>query len=233
LASKKFSKYECVYCQKRSSTPTGDHVFARQFFLERDRNNLPKVPSCKTCGTEKSRHEHYLTSILPFGGRHNQAFENLRTHAPRRLARNLTLHRQLAKGFALSEQSGQPVLPFEFHHIEALFEKITIGLLWHSWRIYLPEKHQVRCAILSSEGVVFFNHLLQFNAKSRISRDVGNGTFYYHGALGEGSQPISVWKYTIYGGLEVTGDPERPYEVSSSIGCITGSEDMFKSHPFP
>jgi hypothetical protein len=65
--SKRFKGKICVYCCEKSSAD-GDHVFSRQFLLEADRINLPKVPSCRSCNKEKSDLEHYLTAILPFAG---------------------------------------------------------------------------------------------------------------------------------------------------------------------
>jgi len=84
----------CVYCLDPVAT-TDDHVFSRKFFLDKDRGNLPKVPACTTCNGEKARLEHYLTTVLPFGGRHPQAVPNLESAVPPRLAKNRRLHRHL------------------------------------------------------------------------------------------------------------------------------------------
>ena len=65
--SKRFRDKPCVYCLTNPSTTTGDHVFAREFFPEAARANLPKVPACESCNNEKSHLEHYLTAVLPFG----------------------------------------------------------------------------------------------------------------------------------------------------------------------
>lgn len=46
--SKKFNGKLCAYCAKRKAE-TDDHVFAREFFLLEDRNNLPKAPACGPC----------------------------------------------------------------------------------------------------------------------------------------------------------------------------------------
>jgi len=74
--SKRFKNKLCVYCLKNPSTPTGDHIFAREFFMQDRRANLPKVPACKHCNNEKSQLEHYLTAVLPFCGRHPDASGN-------------------------------------------------------------------------------------------------------------------------------------------------------------
>jgi len=94
--TKKFKGKLCVYCAERPSE-SGDHVFAKEFFLLRDRDNLPKVPACKACNEAKSKLEHYLTSVLPFGGRHKSAKTNLETRVPQRLKKNRKLSKQLAE----------------------------------------------------------------------------------------------------------------------------------------
>src|ERR1700730_16827139 len=40
--SKRFRDKPCAYCLTNPSTATGDHVFAREFFPEAARANLPK-----------------------------------------------------------------------------------------------------------------------------------------------------------------------------------------------
>ena len=75
---KKHKGKPCAYCFERLSE-TADHVFARNFFLPSARANLPQVPACSLCNAQKSALEHYLTSVLPFGGRHKAALPNLKT----------------------------------------------------------------------------------------------------------------------------------------------------------
>ena len=94
--SKNFKDKLCVYCAKDESVGA-DHVFAREFFLIYDRNDLPKVPACSKCNRDKSEMEHYAVSVLPFGGRHATALVYLEM-VPKRLQRNPPLHRSLVEG---------------------------------------------------------------------------------------------------------------------------------------
>ena len=89
---KRFKGKTCVYCGVAPSTTTGDHVFAREFFINVRRGNLPKVPACEGCNHEKSKLEHYLTAVLPFGGRHTDSAQNLSTLVEPRLAKNAKLY---------------------------------------------------------------------------------------------------------------------------------------------
>ena len=97
MASKKFKGRTCVCCATAQST-TGDHVIAREFFPEEHRANLPKVPACRLCNQARATPEHYLTAVLPFGGRTASAPQQLTVDVPPRLARNFGLSRDLATG---------------------------------------------------------------------------------------------------------------------------------------
>jgi hypothetical protein len=58
------------------------------------------VPACRPCNTAKADLEHYLATVLPFGGRHADAAANLQDLVPQRLAKNLALKRKLATGMS-------------------------------------------------------------------------------------------------------------------------------------
>ncbi|MBL4836842.1 MAG: HNH endonuclease [Kordiimonadaceae bacterium] len=94
---KGFSSQICIYCQKENSTPTGDHIISRSFFTLNNRDNIPKVPACTSCNNKKSKLEHYLATILPFGGKHTEASNYLKELVPARLTKNQKLHRNLKK----------------------------------------------------------------------------------------------------------------------------------------
>jgi hypothetical protein len=70
-----------VYCATRSAT-TKEHLFEPGFFLEARRGYLSQVPACRPYNTAKADLEHYLTAVLPFGGRHADAPANLQGMEP-------------------------------------------------------------------------------------------------------------------------------------------------------
>src|SRR3546814_13523430 len=65
---KRFKGKPCAYCD--GTGDTADHVFARNFFPIEDRAHLPQVSACEPCNRDKSQLEHYLLSVLSFGGNH-------------------------------------------------------------------------------------------------------------------------------------------------------------------
>jgi hypothetical protein len=51
------------------------------------------------------------------------------------------------------------------------------------------------------------------NARDRANENLGNGTFTYEGAQGTDSPQMSIWLFSIYGGIKLSGDPDVPQEV--------------------
>lgn len=98
MSSKRFKGKTCAYCAVAGISDTGDHVLSREFVAVEHRGEIPKVPACGPCNTKKSALETYCTAVLPFGGRHAFASENLTANVPKRLARHPKLHRSLSVG---------------------------------------------------------------------------------------------------------------------------------------
>jgi hypothetical protein len=226
---KRFKGKTCVYCAAAPST-TGDHVFAREFFINVRRGNLPKVPACDSCNNEKSRLEHYLTAVLPFGGRHADSSENLSTLVEPRLAKNAKLHNELNAGLGQvwSREGGLMVpvrtLPVDGGKVGKLFEFIMKGLLWHHWKIILqPDRHALWAGFLTPVGIEFYRSFFSMNSNARVSANLGEGTFTYEGVQGTDIPEMSVWIFSMYGGLKMSGDPLMPHDECSIIGGVSAT----------
>lgn len=234
--SKKYKGKLCAYCCKELSV-TGDHVFAREFFLIDKRDNLPKVPSCGTCNHDKSEIEHYLTALLPFGGRHKAAHETLKGMVPKRLRKNPKLHKSLSeeKAYFWSKKlsglfSPSIVLPINFESISALFKYIVKGLANYHWGVYLTDDVLIEIMALTVAGEKFFEErFFRLNCKERIIQTLAENTFWYEGAQGVDCPQITAWRFSIYNGLQLAGDSEAPDEPSSLIGAYTGPKYIFEN----
>jgi len=229
--SKQFKNKTCAYCGQQPST-TADRVFSREFFLIARRANLPKVPACRQCNGEKSDLEHYLTAVLPFGGRHPDAQVNLADMVPRRLAKNASLHRRLNAGATRrwTRQGSVDVpamtIPFDGEQLRKLFALIAKGLVWRHWGVLIGPDASVWAGILNRRGEDVFNYLFGLPAKARVKDSPGAGTFAYEGAQGSDIPQMTVWRFSIYGGAVVSGDPDAPFEHNSLVGAVTGSKQM-------
>lgn len=232
--SKKFRNKICVYCAVTPST-TADHVFAREFFTQARRDNLPKVPACETCNNAKSRLELYLAAVMPFGARNTDAHELLNSMVPKRLAKNARLHRELTQGaeYAEMEENGVPStaalsVPFEPEKLHLLFNYVVKGLLFHHWSVLLGKEHAVEVMSATGFGDQFLLNLLGRNCAQRVEGNFGEGTFVYHAAQGIDYPEFTVWRFSIYGGMLLAGDPEVPEERSVSLGAITARKDFLE-----
>ncbi|MCF6322656.1 MAG: HNH endonuclease, partial [Rhizobiaceae bacterium] len=159
MTSKKFRNKLCVYCDNGISE-TGDHIIARKFVLEKNRANLPKVPCCRKCNEEKSRLEHYLTSVLPFGGRHSCARDSLVAVKPR-VARNKKLRDELANGWRtqgarISTNWGisvpTTVIPFDSGRLCNLATYVALGLSYYHYDLKLTPKYETYATWVTGFG---------------------------------------------------------------------------------
>lgn len=226
VGSKRFKNLDCAYCIERKSV-AGDHVFAREFFLPADRGNLPQAPACEECNNKKSALEHYLTALLPFGGRHAQSSDNLNQLVPGRLRKNQKLHRELQSGqmrAALVENGSQvetTALPIREGAIEELFRYVARGLAWHHWGAYILPQTNIEAIALTPHGATLFDrHLFSLNSNNRVLVNLGNGTVIYEGMQGVDTPQISVWRFRMYGGMLLTEDGGVG---STEIGVLSGA----------
>lgn len=223
---KGFTGKTCVYCCDAKSV-AGDHVFARKLFLESRRANLPKVPACKSCNGQKSELEHYVTTLLPFGGRHTDAAKNLVSMVPKRLEKNTALHTLLQRGMkrVWTREKGllMPTgsVPFDWPMVEQWLVFVVKGLAWHHWKVLIGSDFSVEIFALTPHGEAVFQRLLTMPAAERIRQDVGAGTFSYEAAQGIDIPQISVWEFSIYGGVKLR-DRTAPEQTVSKIGAMVG-----------
>jgi hypothetical protein len=233
--SKKFKGKRCAYCAEHQAV-TGDHIFAREFFLVSERANLPQAPICDECNNRKSKLEHYLTTVLPFGGQHPTSLENLESMVPKRLRKNARLHRELASGQqrVLTQTSGgEPqhilTIPLDGARLDELFAMIASGLIWYHWQVFLEKNYVVQTHSVTRSGERFFDeYLFKLNARDRVRGNLGDGAFTYEGAQAVDDSGITIWRFDIYGGLGSCEDPTAPEKMGSQMIVITAPEAAFK-----
>lgn len=231
--SKRFKGKTCVYCCT-SLAESGDHVFAREFFLREHRAGLPKVPACLQCNRDKSELEHYLTAVLPFGGRHRDARLTLEGMVPDRLAKNARLYRLLQQGrdgIWVPDAAGLQVptmtIPFDGEKLERLFGLIARGLTWHHWQTLLGSDCTVQVLSLTKAGERFFEPYLRMRANVRVDETLAGGAVSYEGAQGTDNPQVTAWRISLYGGVLLADGESR--ETCSKMGIFTGPTRIFES----
>jgi hypothetical protein len=229
--SKAYKGKTCIYCTVDGVSTSQDHVVAREFFPPHQRHDIPKVPACDACNNQKSKLEHYLTTVLPFGGRHEKSPEILSELVPRRLQRNRKLQRELLNSWkseiSISHDGHlQPQHTFnvDADKIEELYDFMVRGLCWSEWQLLLPKsKSEIQVGFLTSEGEELTESLLRMNAKRRCRRDIADGLFRYEGVQAVDNDLITIWKMSLYGvefseGEQSKGRAFLCYASSAPIG---------------
>ena len=227
--SKQFKGKLCAYCHTRKSIRQGDHIFARKLFLEEDRANLPKVPACDQCNNEKSAIEHYLAIVLPFGGMHDAAQENLSTLVPGRLEKNKKLHRKLQAEMSYvnytdheGNESKRMVIPFDGDLYAKLFGYIAKGLSLYYWETYITKNSISFSTSLSEAGIQSFEHFFALNTPNRVVNSIANNTFTYKGVQAVDNDQITFWLFRTYNGLTGTEVIDGKEHETSIVGSFTG-----------
>ena len=203
---KQFKGKTCVYCGRPSVSEDGDHVLCRQFVLPKRRDHLPKVPACSQCNNEKSKLEHYLTSVMPFGGRHADAQEVLSSMVPPRLEKNRRLRDSLTlfrSAIYTSHNNGpwvrQMSLPFDGDRLLRLAEMMVKGLAFYHWEFTFDQTDVIRSTLLTRHGRRFVDPF--FNAKGgrRIAESIADGALAYEAVEVRDVPRASLWRLSLYG----------------------------------
>src|SRR5208282_1851020 len=218
MKRRKFSGEVCVYCNDAESE-SPDHAIGRGFFLEEQRSNLPKVPACERCNNRKSKLEHYLMTVLPFGAKTADAGAILTKLVQPRLAKNAKLNRKLIRGY---DRSGGTSIPFDHKPLIELFEMIAKALAYQHFGIRLGDGFSATAAIFMNQAMPEFARLLALG--NNVGGDLGAGTFKYQGTQPGNYPELTLWKFEIYGGVDFGGDPNQFGRASLTMAA-TGRTD--------
>jgi hypothetical protein len=226
--SKKYIGKLCVYCRKNKAT-TADHVFPREMFQVTQRNMLPKVPACTECNNEKSKIEHYLLSVLPFGATHSNAKKALSIDTKRRLEKNKKLHNQMhqnkGKIFIVNEENTvekRLTVKFDGEQLHKFIGYVGLGLNWFYWEKYLPLNYSFISFTPSPTGVELIKELHSLSSSLVINEFIGEDTVKCKGIMDEINNGISVWSIQLMGGITIATDDKGMIFKNSFVTMITG-----------
>jgi len=232
---KRFKGLTCAYCGGPEISTTGDHVIPRQFVPKHMRANLPQVPACAACNNAKSADEHYLATVLPFGGNHPEVLAILERDVPRRLEKNRRLHRELAESqgkVQLRDDNGiksTMTLSVEPDRIVRFARRMIQGLHAHHWEP-VPKGTWVGAGVLAPAGQKFQLELMHMRGL-RLRGDIGDGLFSY-AALRSMERPyISAWWLQLFGGVMLGGDPNARGFASRDIFGLVAPEPIPELFP--
>jgi hypothetical protein len=65
-------------------------------------------------------------------------------------------------------------------------------------------------------------------SRERVTANLGTGTFVYEGVQAVDDPKLTIWKFSIYGGVSFGGDPKLPAESASQVISITGPNHLIQ-----
>ena len=111
-----------------------------------------------------------------------------------------------------------------------IFNFIVKGLSNYYWDVYLDDDVSIEVMALASAGEDFFQKtFFSLNSKAHVVKDLGENTFWYEGAQAVDCPQITIWRFSIYNGLKLAGDPKASEETTSLFGAFSGPKHIFKS----
>jgi len=190
------------------------------------------VPACEKCNNEKSSLEHYLTAVMPFGGRHADSTSNLITQVAPRLARNPMLTARLATGMRTTFESGDGVnwqpsgtLPLDSTQLVRLYVLMAKGLAYWHWNVLIPDATCTTFGtFFSSEGETLVGRLFAGRA-NRVQANLSDGVLVYEAVQDPGHLQFTAWRMSLYG-AQVTGDSQQRAEIPSRCYVLTAPRTM-------
>jgi len=103
---------------------------------------------------------------------------------------------------------------------------IARALAWHHWQVLLGAGYAAIASTFSDSGMNFFEQMLT-KAPIRVAGNLAKNTFSYQGAQATDCAEMTVWRFSMYGGVSFMGDPKLPGPASLAV-AVTGREAFIK-----
>lgn len=197
--------------------------------MPNDRQNIPKVPACIECNGVKSKYEHYIATVLPFGGRHGQAKENLTTMVPKRISKNRNLLYNLRESFQKRQNQSFPEelgTPIDFDHETLIewFKYVGFGLMWHEFDHLVPPSYQIDVIALSDFGETKFRLFFNYDG-FRIKRTIGADVVRYEAIASKSDIGVGAIMLDLYNEALFIDNATDTGVTASKFGIMVGPAD--------
>ncbi|WP_369930417.1 HNH endonuclease [Xanthomonas sp. NCPPB 2632] len=210
--SKKYLGKACAYCGAVANTV--DHVFARAMFPIAQRANLIKVPACEACNGEKSRLEHYLSVVVPFGSADESIHEEFLPRFKSRLDKDRVLEREMAESMhtvtADGERSELYFTSLREGYLQQYAGWLIRGLMAHHFG--LCGDFYIKSDIVPLEAIPLIDSMfMKLGDAMLVVEDAVPGVSY-RGVVAKVNPSSSTWYVVIHGGIRL-GDSRKPGKV--------------------
>lgn len=239
-ASKRYKNKTCSYCGRPKCSTTNDHVIARSFFLDEQRDQdlcIPQVPACDDCNNKKSALENYIGSSLLIGSQIAQGDDYRKTKVSGRLLKNRRLSKELELAAQPKWYSINGVWQ-QMHAIKVNPSKITelLGMIVKGLYAFhygepLPWGFEPDVSMFKPEVEVgMWAQLSSYFPPEavRINRDLGHGVFTYTCAQSPAHKGLTVWILGFHGMIRLHGEGGS----ADHWWCVTRpTEELLSSLP--
>lgn len=217
MAAKKKEK-RCVYCHSPEDL-SRDHIPPRSLFPKPRPTNLLTVPCCRSCHEKLTEKDEYFRNFLIFSPQcrgHDAARQLLKSGLRSLQDPNAGELSSPLLHFRNWRWSGNLLssLPFDYgasvapddERIEAVIERIIVGLFWKETDKYLPFDYSVD--VVGSYDSTYMEWQVQQSVRRLQNEeepaDIGEGVFQYWWSWAEPTQPEeahrSDWMLQFYEG---------------------------------
>jgi hypothetical protein len=210
--SKKHLGKPCAYCGAVATTV--DHVFARGMFPVAQRANLVKVPACAKCNGEKSRLEHYLSVVVPFGSADESIHAEFLPRFKSRLDNDRLLEREMASSLRTVVADG--------NLSELYFTSLRDGYLqqYAGWLIRGLMAHHfglsggfsIKSDIIALDAIPLIDTMFANLGTDMLMVEDSAPGVSYRGGVAKADPRSSTWYVVLHGGIRL-GDSRKPGEV--------------------
>jgi len=218
VSNRKFDNQFCIYCGAPAASV--DHIPPRSLFAKSNRNNLIRVPSCRSCNNGFSKDDEYWQ--WAFALREESAehpdIEHIRLGVdraismPEKLGLVKALWRSMEVEIDKDTQSTIHTYTISDERITQFFTRLIKALYYHERGSRLPDDYQVLVfpeQFISGGQSVQSQTLEAFRKRvlSRPAKELGNGVFTYQSDFDirfqNSAEDDSLWWLQFYGDVGI------------------------------
>jgi hypothetical protein len=108
-------------------------------------------------------------------------------------------------------------LPFDGEKLLALFRYIVRGLVAHHWQVQVPQSYAVGASVLTRRGASLIEPWFKGRGGARAQASLGRGLVEYEGVQAIDNPALTIWRFRLYGGVQLADDPRRTPEAVDAI----------------
>ena len=151
---------------------------------------------------------------------------------PRRLAKNVKLHRELAEGRVdVNLNDGRETvrtsaIPFDSPQLFSYFRYVARGLAAFHFKSPVPPEYVVSAGLVTPGQDEIMRSLFTGRSRDYARGNLGGGLVLYEGQQAVDDPCLTIWRFLIYGGVVFAGDKQTADPISPDIWAVIAKQVM-------